>query len=77
MNDFHEDDVTIEHARLSGGSGYLRLIHRPSGLSVDAHLKSEPVIKTKCALMSHLRAKVLGMDTELSREGHQESVVKT
>jgi hypothetical protein len=59
MNQFDEDDVIIDHARLAGGGGYLRLTHRPSGLFVDADLNSEPVIRTKNALMNNLRQKVL------------------
>jgi hypothetical protein len=59
MSEFDENDVTIDHARLTGGGGYLRLTHRPSGLFVDADLNSEPVIKTKNVLMNDLREKVL------------------
>lgn len=59
MSDFDEDDVTIEHARLADRSGYLRLTHRPSGLSVDTHLKSQPVLRTKQELMATLRQRVL------------------
>src|SRR5437879_3812639 len=44
MSRFDQNDVIIEHAKLVGGGGYLRLTHRPSGLFVDADLKSQPVI---------------------------------
>ncbi len=59
MSGFDENDVTIYHARLIGGRGYLRLTHRPSALFVDADLNSEPVLKTRDALMHDLRDKVL------------------
>jgi protein subunit release factor A len=59
MSEFDEDDVVIEHARLADRSGYLRLTHRPSGLFVDAQLKSQPVLRTKQELMAVLRQRVL------------------
>jgi hypothetical protein len=59
MSDFDEGDVTIEHAKLADRSGYLRLIHRPSGLSVEAHLKSQPVLRTAQELMTLLRQRLL------------------
>jgi hypothetical protein len=73
MNEFDENDVTIEHAKLVGGGGYLRLTHRPSGLFVDADLKSEPVIKTKNALMSDLRERVLAWMEDCSGKGVRNS----
>ncbi len=59
MTDFDENDVTIEHARLADRCGYLRLTHRPSGLFVDAELKSQPVVRTAQELMNTLREKAL------------------
>jgi hypothetical protein len=59
MKEFDENDVAMEHAKLVGGGGYLRLTHRPSGLSVDADLRSGPVISTMNALMSDLKQRVL------------------
>lgn len=59
MGHFDEADVTIEHFRRVDRSGSLRLTHRPSGLCVDADLKSQPVLKTKQELMATLRPKVL------------------
>jgi hypothetical protein len=64
MTDFDENDVTIEHAKLVDRSGYLRLTHRPSGLFVDAELKSEPVLKTKQELMGMLRRRVLAWQSQ-------------
>jgi hypothetical protein len=58
MGDFDENDVTIEHVKLADRSGYLRLTHRPSGLFVDADLKTQPVLKTKQELMAALRQRV-------------------
>jgi hypothetical protein len=61
MTDFDENDVTLVHERLGGGRGYLRLTHRPTGLFVDAELKSEPVIQTMNLLMNNLKGKVLAL----------------
>ncbi len=60
MKNFDEDDVSIEHAKLIDGGGYLRLTHRPSGLSVEARSTSTPILKIKKTLMDELRGKVLG-----------------
>jgi len=60
MKNFDENDVSIEHAKLIDGSGYLRLTHRPSGLFVEARSTSTPVLKIKKTLMDELRGKVLG-----------------
>jgi hypothetical protein len=68
MSEFDENDVTIEHTRLVGGCGYLRLTHRPSGLFVDADLKSGAVIRTKNALMNDLRERVLSPMQDRSGE---------
>ena len=68
MSEFNENDITLQHERLAGRSGYLRLIHRPSGLFVDAHLTSQPVLKVKAELMDALRQKVLAHDLEHKRE---------
>ena len=59
MSCFREEDVTIEHLRLMGGGGHLRLIHRPSGISVDAALNSESVFTVRDTLKQQLRARVL------------------
>lgn len=64
MTDFDENDVTIEHAKLADRGGYLRLTHRPSGLFVDAELKSQPVLKTKQELMGMLRRRVLAWQAQ-------------
>jgi hypothetical protein len=61
MTEFDENDVTIEHVKLARGVGSLRLTHRPTGLFVDAHLNSEPVIPKKHALMHDLREKFLAL----------------
>jgi len=47
MKNFDENDVSIEHAKLIDGSGYLRLTHRPSGLFVEARSTSTPILKIK------------------------------
>lgn len=60
MKNFDENDVSIEHAKLIDGSGYLRLTHRPSGLFVEARSTSTPILKIKKTLMDELRGKVLG-----------------
>ena len=67
MKNFDEDDVSIEHAKLIGGGGYLRLTHRPSGLFVEARSTSTPVLKIKKTLMDELRDKVLGAGAGVSR----------
>jgi hypothetical protein len=59
MSGFDERDITIEHAKLADRSGYLRLTHRPSGISVDGYLRSEPVLKIKNELLDTLRRMVL------------------
>jgi hypothetical protein len=64
MTEFDENDVTIEHAKLVDRSGYLRLTHRPSGLFVDAELKSQPVLKTMQELMGLLRRRVLAWQAQ-------------
>lgn len=70
MSDFHEDDVTIEHTKLADRSGYLRLTHRPSGLVVDAHLKSQPVLRTRQELMTLLRQRVLA---RIAKDGESDT----
>jgi hypothetical protein len=65
MHKFDENDVTIQHERLADRSGFLRLIHRPSGLFVEAHLTSQPVLKVKRGLMDALIRKVLTQDGAL------------
>jgi hypothetical protein len=67
MSEFNENDITLEHERLADRSGYLRLIHRPSGLFVAARLTSQPVLKVKEELMEALRKKVLAQDLEQGR----------
>jgi hypothetical protein len=69
MKRFNEEDVTIEHAKLVRGGGYLRLTHRPSGLFVDADLKSESVIGKKNAMMKDLEERVLAWQEEYSWKG--------
>jgi hypothetical protein len=61
----------LQHVRLADRSGYLRLIHRPSGLIVDAHLTSQPVLKVKHELMETLRQEVLAQDLEQGRDQEQ------
>ncbi len=68
MKNFDENDVSIEHAKLIDGSGYLRLTHRPSGLSVEARSTSTPILKIKKTLMDELRGKVLGADVSRADE---------
>jgi hypothetical protein len=58
MTEFSIDDVTIEHIRLCGGCGYLRLIHRLSGMSVSAETHSERPVEVKKRLLTELEAKV-------------------
>ncbi len=72
MSEFNEHDILLQHERLADRSGYLRLIHRPSGLFVDAHLTSQPVLKVKHELMEALRQKVLAQDLEQGRDPEQE-----
>ena len=68
MGEFNEKDVALQHERLADHSGYLRLIHRPSGLFVEAHLTSRPVLRIKHDLMCELREKVLAHDVEQGRD---------
>ena len=63
MTEFNETDVTIEHAKLADGRGYIRLTHRPTGLAVDAHATSLPVLRVKQQLMNRLREKVSAADS--------------
>ena len=70
MSEFSENDISLKHERLADRSGYLRLTHLPTGLFVDAHLTSEPVLKVKNELMEALRQKVLANDVR-SRAGSQ------
>ena len=67
MKNFDENDVSIEHAKLIDGGGYLRLTHRPSGLFVEARSTSTPILKIKKTLMDELRDKVLGAGAGVSR----------
>lgn|SRR5579883_397597 len=69
MNGFDENDVTIEHTRLVSGGGHLRLIHRPSGLFVDADVKTGAVISTMNGLMNDLRERVLSQVQPRGGEG--------
>jgi hypothetical protein len=67
MIEFDENDISLQHERLADRSGYLRLTHLPSGLFVDAHLTSQPVLRVKNELMEALRQKVLANDVEQGR----------
>jgi hypothetical protein len=58
MTDFQQSDVEIRHWRLADGSGELQIIHTPSGVSVQATLKTEPVLKVKERLMRELARKL-------------------
>ncbi len=70
MKNFDENDVSIEHAKLIDGGGYLRLIHRPSGLFVEARSTSTPVLRIKKTLMNELRDKVLSASVLEERMRH-------
>jgi len=75
MNTFNENDVTIEHDRLGGGRGRLRLIHGPSGLSVDVSLKSGPLIEARNTLMNDLRERVLNLEAPVGENGFRPNAV--
>jgi hypothetical protein len=75
MSEFNENDIALQHDRLADRSGYLRLIHRPSGLFVEAHLTSQPVLKVKHELMDALRQKVLAQEPENETGGGQGDIL--
>jgi hypothetical protein len=74
MTEFNETDVTIEHLKLADGRGYLRFTHRPTGLAVDAHATSLPVIRVKQELMNRFREKV---SAEVSGNGKGDGQTET
>jgi hypothetical protein len=52
--DFRGDDLTVQHGR-----GYLRLIHRPTGLTVEAFTGTVALVKTFDRLTEELKQKVI------------------
>jgi len=62
MEELNPNDVVIHHFNYGHGRGSIRIVHVPTGISVEGDSTTEPTFPLVRRLKDELTKKVLGRD---------------